>query len=144
MDWGTTIVRLYVIRCKTPNHFYCGTTTRIIYDRLAEHEAGGVHGSRFTTKHGYAGCVFSQIVTNGHSCTLEDDMTKYLMARYGWANCRGGNFVRTIDDAQTFWLPREFRTGSFRDILKLRGGTVSKFPTELRGLVDRFCAVCGP
>ena len=136
-----TIVRLYVLRCQTPNHFYCGTTTRIIYDRLADHEEG--RGSRFTTKHGYKDCVFSQIVDTAKSSTLEDDVTKYLMSRYGWANCRGGNFVRVRDDMETFWLPLEFRNGSFRDILKLRSGTVSKFPTELRGLVDRFCTVCG-
>jgi len=136
-----TIVRLYVVRCKTPNHFYCGTTTRIIYDRLDEHAQG--HGSRFTKKHGYQDCVFSQIVDNGHSSTLENDMTRYLMSRYGWASCRGGDFVRVRNDMETWWLPREFREGSFRDILKLRSGTVSEFSTELRGLVDRFCTVCG-
>jgi len=136
-----TIVRLYVVRCKTPDHYYCGTTLREMHYRLAEH-AGG-YGSKFTTKHGYDGCVFSQVVVNAKSSRLEDDMTKYLMSRYGWANCRGGNFVRSRPDMETFWLPREFREGSFRDILKLRSGTVSKFPSELRGLVDRFCAVCG-
>ena len=131
-----TIVRLYVVRCKTPDHFYCGTTTRIIYDRLAEHEEGS--GSRFTTKHGYEDCVFNQIVDNGQSGTLEDDMTKYLMSRYGWANCRGGNFVRTLDDMETWWLPREFREGSFRDILKLREGSVSHLGPELGRLVHFF------
>ena len=79
-----TIVRLYVVRCKTPGHFYCGTTTRLAHERLAEHAQG--RGSRFTIKHGYHSCVFNQIVPNGKSTRLEDDMTKYLMSRFGWAN----------------------------------------------------------
>ena len=144
-----TIERLYVVRCSTPNHFYVGLTSREIFDldglahgeRLREHASGS--GSRFTSRHGYDSCVLHAVVPSSHANRLEDDMTRYLMARYGWKNVRGGRYVRCIDDYETYWLPRAFRTGSFRDILKLRTGTVTEFPSEFRGLVDRFCAVCG-
>ena len=145
-----TIERLYVVRCCTPDHFYVGLSSREIFDlpdgvaygaRLQEHASGS--GARFTTKHGYDSCVLHAVVPIAHASTLEDDMTRYLMARYGWQAVRGGRYVRVRDDHETYWLPPAFRTGSFRDILKLRTGTVSKFPAELRGLVDRFCAVCG-
>ena len=144
-----TIERLYVVQCCTPDHFYVGLSSREIFDldgtahgaRLREHASGS--GARFTTKHGYGSCGFHAVVPNAHASTREDDMTRYLMARYGWQNVRGGRYVRVRDDWETYWLPPAFRTGSFRDILKLRTGTVSKFPAELRGLVDRFCAVCG-
>ena len=144
------IDRLYVLELRTPNHYYVGTTSREIFDlpnghaygaRLLEHENG--EGSRFSQKHGFSKCLLHAVVPSKMATTLEDDMTRYLMARYGWQQARGGRYVRVRDDDETYWLPREFREGSFRDILELRTGTVSKFSAELRGLVDRFCAVCG-
>ena len=139
------IVRLYVVRCKTPGHWYCGTTDRLPWYRAEEHAGLKPGGAKWTHLHGYDTMVFSVVVPTHMGPTLEDDMTKWLMSVYGWGQCRGGNFVRVRnwDDMDTFWLPREFRPGaSFRDILELRSGRVSKFSTELRGLVDCFCRFC--
>jgi len=144
------IDRLYVLELNKPDHFYVGISSREIFDlpdgtahgaRLAEHENGT--GSRFSRKHGFKKCVLHAVVPKHQSNTLEDDMTKYLMARYGWQQVRGGRYVRTRDDDETYWLPQPFREGSFRDILELCSGTVSEFPAQFRRLVDRFCAVCG-
>ena len=152
------IDRLYVLALNKPEHFYVGISSREIFDlpdgtaygaRLLEHAQG--NGSRFSKKHGFKKCILHAEVAGHAASTLEDDMTKYLMARYGWQQVRGGRYVRCIDDDKTYWLPREIQEAmtcqkgktSFRDILELRAGGMSQFPAELRRLVDRFCAVCG-
>ena len=144
------IDRLYVLALNKPDHFYVGISSREIFDlpdgtaygaRLLEHAQG--NGSRFSKKHGFKKCILHAEVAGHAASTLEDDMTKYLMARYGWQQVRGGQYVRCIDDDETYWLPTAFRENSFRDILELRAGGMSQFPAELRRLVDRFCAVCG-
>ena len=131
------INRLYVIRCHTLNHWYVGTTTRFPWERLAEHLNGT--GSRWTKLHGVSCMVFSVIVPNGAAIRLESQMTAYLMARFGWANVRGGDHMYCGKDrTYRFWLPPEFRKGSFRDILKLREGSVTHLGPELGRLVHFF------
>ena len=132
----TTICRLYVAQCGTKDHFYVGTTLRIPYMRDREHRER-TFGAAWTRQHGYRGMLTCDLVDPGHASTLEDDMTKYLMSIYGKHAVRGGNFLHEN------WLPWEFTRGSPADVLKLRTGTVSKFGSELRGLIDRFSAVCG-
>ena len=132
----TTICRLYVAQCETPEHFYVGTTLRIPYMRDREHRER-TFGAKWTRQHGYKGMLTCDLVDPAHAIHLEDDMTKYLMSVYGPNAVRGGNFLHEN------WLPREFRYGSPADVLKLRTGTVSKFRSELRSLIDRFSAVCG-
>ena len=85
------INRLYVIRCQTPNKWYVGITTRLPWERLAEHLNGD--GSRWTREHGVSCMVFSVIVANALANRLESQMTAYLMARFGWANPRRGPHV---------------------------------------------------
>ena len=85
-------------------------------------------------------------VLEHHANTLENDLTKWFMATFGWRRVRGGDFVKTeADPDDLWWLPLEFRqnkkgTISFRNVLKLRLGAMTKFPSELRGLVDSFLA----
>ena len=72
------------------------------------------------------------------------------MSKFGWKKVRGGDYVKAeADPEDLWWLPLEFRTNkkgtlSFRNVLKLCLGTVSQFPSELRGLVDSFLASGGP
>ena len=129
---------LYVIRCQTPRHWYVGQTNRLPWERLQEHEEGT--GSLWTRKHGVDCMIFSAVVEPSHANRLESELTTYLMSRYGWANVRGGMHMRCRDDDRTqkFWLPAEFRRGSFRDILKLRSGSVSHLSPELGRLVNLF------
>ena len=150
------IDRLYVLALNKPDHYYVGISSREIFDlpdgtaygaRLLEHANG--NGSRFSKKHGFKKCILHAVVPSPIASALEDDMTKYLMSWYGWQQVRGGRYVRVRDDDETYWLPREFggnKKGSIDigDVLKLRTGTVSKFPAELRCLVDRFRAVRSP
>ena len=109
------ISRVYVIRCQTPRHWYVGQTNRLPWERLEEHEDGT--GSLWTRMHGVDCMVFSAVVKPSRSNRLESELTTYLMSRYGWANVRGGMHMRCKDDDRTkkFWLPAEFRRGSFRD-----------------------------
>ena len=132
------ISRLYVIRCKSKDFWYVGITNRLPWERLHEHETGT--GAAWTRKHGVDCMIFSVIVPEDMANSLENDMTAYLMALFGWAYVRGGQHVRCKDDDRTvdFWLPLPFRTGSFSDILKLREGSVSQFLPQFSRLVNLF------
>ena len=109
------IDRLYVLALNKPEHFYVGISSREIFDlpdgtaygaRLLEHAHG--NGSRFSKKHGFKKCILHEVVASHVASTLEDDMTKYLMARYVWPQVRGGLYVRCIVDGDTYWLPTAF------------------------------------
>ena len=135
-----SICRIYVIRCKKPGYWYVGQTTRLPWERLAEHDAKA--GSIWTSRHGTDCMVFSAIVPSASADTLESQLTMVLMARYGWAQVRGGDHMYsaqgTYASRQKFWLPRIFRDASFADILKLRSGRVTHLGPELSRLVDLF------
>ena len=137
------MTRLYVLEL-FGKKYYVGLSDQFAR-RLAQHIRG--EGSKFSKLHGFRACVLSMDVPDHMANRLENDMTCYLMARFGWQNVRGGDYVRCINDDETYWLPPAFKklfaTGSAADVLKLRSGTVSQFLPEFRGLVDRFCAVCG-
>ena len=139
---GKSICRIYVIRCKKPGYWYVGQTTRLPWERLAEHEAA--QGSIWTSRHGTDCMVFSAIVPSASADTLESQLTMVLMARYGWACVRGGDhmYSKEGDSLQKFWLPRAFRTASFADILKLRGSRVTHLGPQLCRLVDLFGRFC--
>jgi predicted GIY-YIG superfamily endonuclease len=134
------IVRIYVIRCNTPGFWYVGQTTRLPWERLAEHEASG--GSIWTSRHGTDCMIFSAIVPAAEADTLESQLTMVLMARYGWAQVRGGDHMYSRQgryaSQQKFWLPRIFRDASFADILKLRSGSVTHLGPQLSRLVNLF------
>ena len=136
---ATEYCRLYVAKCKSPEKYYVGTTSRLPYERYEEHASG--KGSRWTKRHGFEGFLICEEIEPSHGNALESDMTKYMMAMHGWANVRGGAHTYANDDHEDWWLPLEFRTASAADILKLRSGTVSKFPAELRRLVDCYLRV---
>ena len=108
------------------------------------------HGAKWCKKHGYLGMRLCMRVQPDHAADLESDLTKWLMSMFGWRRVRGGEHTKTNPaEGEKWWLPTEFRNSkkgslSFRNVLKLRLGTVSKFPSELRGLVDSFFASSGP
>jgi predicted GIY-YIG superfamily endonuclease len=133
--------RLYIAKCKALEKYYVGTTTRLPYERYDEHMSG--KGSYWTTRHGFEGFLICEEIDPLHGNQLETDMTKYMMAVHGWSNVRGGAHTYATDDHEDWWMPPEFKNASATDILKLRSGTVSKFPSELRRLVDCYLAVGG-
>ena len=131
--------RVYVLECETRNkngsYLYVGTTFRIMSERLAEHEEGW--GSRWTAWHGYKRLLCACLVPEGTSNKLENELTRHLMAEFGWGNVRGGNYV-FVRCKSKFWLPPEFRALGPRDVLPLHLRPVSKFPSELLRLIDAF------
>ena len=136
------IVRIYVIRCVQSGYWYVGQTTRLPWERLAEHKAG--EGSAWTRRYGTDCMIFSARVPAAQADTLESQLTAVLMARYGWAQVRGGAHMysrappRGSKMTPKFWLPRAFREASFADILKLRSGRVTHLGPQLCRLVDLF------
>jgi hypothetical protein len=132
-------------------YWYVGTTECLPAQR---HEAHKVNmkgqGAAWCKKHGYLGMRICVRVEPNHANTLENDLTKYLMATFGWQRVRGGDHMVTDPDPNDlWWLPLQWRNSkigdkSYRNILKLRTGSVSKFSAELRGLVDSFLASSGP
>ena len=137
MSWSYE--RIYVVECVDHNYFYVGTTLREMFKREEEHAAG--YGSRWTHRHGFRRVMFCQLVPTGTSTILENELTKYLMARFGWGFVRGGDYV-FVRCRSRLWLPRAFRDlgpeDRSRHVLELHAGSVSKFPTELRRLIDGF------
>ena len=89
MSW--TYERVYVVECPRKNYFYVGSTLREMFLRESEHEAG--YGSRWTRHHGFKRVLFSRLVPVGSSTVLENELTKYLMAKFGWGRVRGGDYV---------------------------------------------------
>ena len=138
---GGPYPRVYVCELTTPNYFYIGTTLREPQHREREHREGW--GSQFSKKHGFKRMLFAQLVKPGTARALEDDLTVALMCRYGWGACRGGNFVAQKERVLRRWLPPCLRDLLPTDVLPLHERPVSKFPTELSALVNRFEVLCG-
>ena len=133
--------RVYVAECTTPDHYYVGSTLRLPFYREEEHAAGG--GAKFTSKHGYEGMVVMEMVEPAQASTLEDDLTIALMCRYGWGNVRGGDRTAQSERVLRRFLPKALQPLGPRDVLPLHLRPVSKFPTQLRRLLDRFEVVRG-
>ena len=132
-----TYTKIYVIECRARNHFYVGTTYRELYDRIQEHE--NRRGSLWTTRHGYKRMALWADVRTEHASKLEDELTEWLMHRYGIRNVRGGNYVNCRPDcyANDWWLPKSLRSG-FGNVPGLHYCPVSKFPLEFQRLIDAF------
>lgn len=101
---------LYAIACKTPGHFYIGTTTRPWGVRLGEHIAGAY--CKWTRRHGYRKVLWYREIDPKKQFILENEVTLWYMRRYGWEGVRGGDFTNSTDiDSEffnAFWLPIEF------------------------------------
>ena len=133
--------RVYVGECRTEKHFYVGRTFSQPVKRHEAHacpDKGG-QGSFWCKKHGYKGMRICVRVLPEQSKQLENDLTKVMMALYGWRAVRGGDYTCTNPDPNDlWWLPYEFRTGS---VEKLTTDTTwSRHPRELESLVNRFRA----
>ena len=133
--------RIYVCELQTPGYIYVGSTIREPHYREREHAEGW--GSRFTKQHGFKRMLFAELVKPGTCSRLEDDLTVALMCKYGWRFCRGGNRTALREDVMRRWLPPCLRCLAPTDVLPLHLRPVSKFPAELRALVDRFEVVRG-
>lgn len=130
--------KIYVIECATPNFFYVGSTFRELYDRLDEHEC--MFGSRWTRRHGFKRLAIWADVPCHMCSVLEDELTEFLMHKYGVHNVRGGNYVNCRPDcyADDWWLPKSLKNSNFGDVPSLHLRPVSKFPLEFRRLVNAF------
>ena len=131
-----TYPRIYVCSLQTPGYYYVGCTLREAHHREREHAEGG--GSRFSTRHKFKQMMFAELVKPGTASTLEDDLTIALMCRFGWGACRGGDRTALSERQLRRWLPPCLQTLAPTDVLPLHLRPVSKFPAELRALLDRF------
>ena len=101
---------LYAIECKTPGHYYIGTTTRPWGVRLQEHITGTC--CKWTHKHLFRRVLWYREIDPEKWKELENEATLWYMRRYGWEGVRGGDYVNAMDiDSEffdPFWLPEEF------------------------------------
>ena len=138
---GKKYLRVYVVKCKTPGYYYVGSTTRLPYMREAEHREGW--GSNWTKKHGFEKMLFMLVVPQALCKQLEDDLTVWLQCRYGWRFVRGGDRTATCEKTLKKWMHPSLKSLGPTDVLPLHSRPVSKFPAELRRLVNAFEMVCG-
>ena len=96
---------LYVIRCKTPRHFYVGTTLRRARVRYQEHKDG--YGSRWTARHGYRRIDRSFTVPRSRASQIENEGWMHYARIYGPENVRGGD-VTILGPIPGWALPQEF------------------------------------
>ena len=96
---------LYVIRCKTPRHFYVGTTLRRKCVRYQEHKDG--YGSRWTARHGCRNTVTRFTVECSRSAQKENEVWMHYARIYGPENVRGGD-VTILGPIPGWALPQEF------------------------------------
>ena len=132
--------RVYVVECLTPGFFYVGGTSRLPYVRTMEHRDGC--GSQWTMRHGFKRMVLMMLVPPAAAKQLEDELTIWLQCRYGWRFVRGGNRTATREKKMQRWLHPCMRHSLPTDVLPLHARPVSKFPSELRRLIDAFEVVC--
>ena len=109
-----TKITLYVIRCKTRDHYYVGTTLRPLCIRIREHEVENA-GSLWTRIHGFDRVEEAYVVPNHKASQIENDVTIEYMRRYGYRNVN----TYTKNDGSTWWLPREFREIAERDNMSI-------------------------
>ena len=135
--------RVYVVQCRTPGYFYVGSTMRLPYLREREHREESNFGAQWTKKHGFRRMVFMSLVPRAACKELEDDLTVWLQCRYGWRFVRGGDRTATCEKKLKRWMHPCFKGLLPTDVLPLHARPVSKFPAELRRLVNAFEMVCG-
>ena len=113
-----TKITLYVIRCKTRDHYYVGTTLRPLCMRIREHEVENA-GSLWTRIHGFDRVEEAYVVPNHRASQIENDVTIEYMRRYGYRKVRGGDYTYSKNDGSTWWLPLEFREIAQRDNMSI-------------------------
>lgn len=105
---------LYVLRLKTPDHYYVGTTSRAWFERHNEHLEG--LGSKWTSKHGVHSVhkVF-RINPCVRSIDMENQVVVYYMRHVAkdWRHVKGGDYTWSkpfdmTNDTENFWVPEEF------------------------------------
>ena len=99
---------LYVMKCKTPNTYYVGTTIRPLYVRLREHFGG--YGCKWTRRHGVTRCIAKWEVGYGEASRIENRVMLYYARIYGIERVRGGDvtFVGPDDTLPDWVNPQEF------------------------------------
>ena len=130
--------RVYVLALED-RKFYVGTTLREIETRYSEHAQGW--GSRWTSTHMPRRCVCWMRVPQGKSGRVENEITRYLMMKYGWGQVRGGDWVFVRCRSRS-WLPTEMRLLGPGDVLELHRSRMSHFLPETRRLIE-FLEVTG-
>ena len=86
---------VYVIKCRTLNH-YCIGFTRNLYRRITEHNTGG--GSEFTKIHGVKRVVETfYYYTEEDALAAEEKITRQYMRKYGASNVAGGSIAQLSD-----------------------------------------------
>ena len=89
---------VYVIECRTPNHYYVGFT-RNLYQRITQHNTG--IGSEFTKIHGVKRVVETfYYFTEDDALAAEEKITRQYMKKFGASNVAGGSIAQLSDKAR--------------------------------------------
>ena len=105
---------LYVLKLKTPDHYYVGTTSREWFRRHDEHLEGW--GAKWTTKHGVEKVHKLFRITGDIGSQRMENMVVLFYMRHvakDWRNVKGGDYtwsrpVDINDPCENFWVPEEF------------------------------------
>ena len=105
---------LYVLKLKTPDHWYVGTTSREWFRRHDEHLEGW--GAKWTSKHGVDRVHKIFKIKPGVNPTSIENMVVLFYMRHvakDWRHVKGGDYtwskpVDVNDPWQNFWVPEEF------------------------------------
>jgi len=88
------MIYVYVIECKTPNHYYIGLTAD--YERrIRRHKEGG--GARFVKVHGFKRVVrveFYELYYYAKERELK--LTEYFIHTYGIENVAGAHYSQVL------------------------------------------------
>ena len=85
---------VYVIECKTPNHYYIGETKEL-KKRIRRHMLG--KGARFTKVHGCRRIINTKHVsTESEAKKWEKELTDLYIKKYGLENVAGADKTQVI------------------------------------------------
>ena len=104
---------VYVLKLRTPDHWYVGSTYRQWWRRRDEHLEGW--GSVWSAKHGVHSVHKLFKVAPHRSKDTENEVVLFYMRHVAkdWRNVKGGDYtwskpVDVTDPYQNFWVPEEF------------------------------------
>ena len=85
---------VYVIECKTPNHYYVGETRQYEH-RIRSHKRGT--GARFTSVHGFRRVIDTKYVeSESEAKKCERELTDLYIKKYGLENVAGAGKTQVI------------------------------------------------
>jgi predicted GIY-YIG superfamily endonuclease len=140
---------VYVIKCKTPFHYYVGYS-RKFHKRAEEHAEESTRSSDFVKVHGYGGIAQTEeAATAREAVDLENKLTLAYMLKYGINNVAGGLFPQ-VEKSESLKkeIVEEIERFGKEELLSLvkEGGQLLDYYRELECLPSfsySFSCKCG-